>query len=305
MFEYYVRPLEILNVEDNDLDAESLKRALDPIQIPKKLHRVEDGQAALDYLHRHGPYADAPRPDLILLDLNMPGISGHEVLQHIKEDDELKSIPVIILTTSDSLVDITLAYANFANGFLTKPFQHEDTLDAVGAMAKFWFSVVRLPPRAGQSEPWQRGEAEVIQARECPLEILYIEDDPLDGEMFVEIATETGFTQPVQVVTCAEDALAYLSQDGPSQDAPRPDLIVLDINLPAKSGLELLQHLREDEPGLKAMQVIIFTNFNSDETVLDAYRSHANAFIPKPRTADEWKQTLAAVSHWYSVVRRA
>lgn len=305
MFEYIVRPLEILNVEDNDLDAEALERALGQIQIPKNLRRVEDGQAALDYLHRRGQYAEAPRPDVILLDLNMPGISGHEVLQHVKKDDDLKTIPVIILTTSGSLVDIKLAYANFANGFLTKPFKQEDTLDAVGALGKFWFSVVRLPPRADQSEPWQRGEAKAMLAHECPLEILYVEDDPLDGEMFVETANDLGFSGPIHVIDFAEDAMAILNQKGMFQGASSPDLVVLDINLPVRSGLDLLKQLRGERRDLQSMQTIVLTNFNSDEAVLEAYRSYANAFIPKPRTANEWKQTLAAISHWYAVVKRA
>jgi CheY-like chemotaxis protein len=131
--------VQILLVEDNPGDVRLTQEALKEGDLPNQLHVVKDGVEALAFLRREGVHADAPRPDLILLDLNLPKKSGREVLEVIKQDDGLKRIPVVVLTTSDAKTDIVQVYDLHANCFITKPVDLED-------IEEFWFSIVQLPP---------------------------------------------------------------------------------------------------------------------------------------------------------------
>ena len=137
--------LEILLVEDNPGDARLARQGLRQCKIPNNLHIVDDGVKAMDFLHRQGEYTTAPRPDLILLDLNMPRKDGREVLREIKEDERLKTIPVVILTTSRAAEDINKSYALHANCYVTKPLDLLQFLDVVRSIEDFWFGTVKLP----------------------------------------------------------------------------------------------------------------------------------------------------------------
>ncbi|MEV6488198.1 response regulator, partial [Actinoplanes sp. NPDC051633] len=117
-----MRRLQILVVDDDDADALMIEEALENAERQTTVNRVADGREALDYLHREGPYAEANRPDLILLDLNMPRMDGRETLAAIKSDERLKAIPVVILTTSGAAPDIVASYQHRANAYVTKPF---------------------------------------------------------------------------------------------------------------------------------------------------------------------------------------
>ena len=141
------QPIEILLVEDNLDDADLLMDVLQQEQPRAKVQVIEDGEAALTYLRRKGPYANAVRPDLILLDLNLPRKSGHELLKDIKADRELKHIPVIILTTSASDHDVTTSYALGANSYVTKPVDLDHLYAIVGAINTFWLRTATLSPR--------------------------------------------------------------------------------------------------------------------------------------------------------------
>lgn len=140
-------PIEILLVEDNPADATLTMELLAEAKVLNRLHVVQDGEAALAYLRGTGAYADAVRPDVILLDLNLPRMSGLQVLAEIKSDPALKSLPVIVLTTSDVDNDIAEAYFNQAAAFVTKPVDLDRFIEIVRSIECFWFSVVRLPPR--------------------------------------------------------------------------------------------------------------------------------------------------------------
>jgi chemotaxis family two-component system response regulator Rcp1 len=139
------RVIEILMVEDNEGDARLAREALRDCKIRNALHHVWDGEEALAFLRRGGEYADAPQPDLILLDLNLPRMDGSEVLAEIKEDDELKHIPVVILTTSSADADVIRSYNRHANCFITKPINMVDFLKVVTAIQDFWLTIVTLP----------------------------------------------------------------------------------------------------------------------------------------------------------------
>jgi len=139
------RPIEILLVEDNVEEAELTLQALKEGRVRNRVHWVEDGEEAMDFLHRKGRHAAAPRPDLILLDLNMPRKNGLEVLAEVKEDSLLRRIPVIIMTSSDNEKHVLAAYDRHANCFVTKPIDVDEFLDAVRSIEDFWLTLVHLP----------------------------------------------------------------------------------------------------------------------------------------------------------------
>ena len=139
--------VDILLVEDNPGDVELAREALRECKIRNNLHVVPDGLEASAFLHRTGAYASRPRPDIILLDLNLPKRDGRDLLREIKEDKELKQIPVVILTTSAAEEDILRSYALHANCYVTKPLGIDQFLQVVRAIENFWFTIVKLPPR--------------------------------------------------------------------------------------------------------------------------------------------------------------
>jgi two-component system, chemotaxis family, response regulator Rcp1 len=140
-------PIEILMVDDSMGDVRLAQVALEEARVRNRLSVVNDGEQAMAFLRREDGYADAPRPDLVLLDLNMPRMDGREVLAQIKGDPDLRSIPVVVLTTSEAEADIVKAYDLHANAYITKPVDLEAFLDAVRVVEEFWLTVVRLPQR--------------------------------------------------------------------------------------------------------------------------------------------------------------
>jgi CheY-like chemotaxis protein len=140
-----LRPIEILLVEDNPGDADLAREALESSEIRSNLHVVGDGQEAMDLLHQSGKYSAAPRPDLILLDLNLPRKDGREVLAEIKMDEDLKRTPVVILTISTAEEDILKSYNLHANCFITKPIDLHQFLHVVKSIEDFWLTIVKLP----------------------------------------------------------------------------------------------------------------------------------------------------------------
>ena len=139
--------VEILLVEDSPGDARLAREGLSECKIRNTLHVVDDGVKAMAFLRRQGEYAKAPRPDLILLDLNLPRKDGREVLREIKVDEHLKLIAVVILTTSKAEEDIVKSYALHANCYVTKPLGLQQFLHVVRPIEDFWFTIVKLPPK--------------------------------------------------------------------------------------------------------------------------------------------------------------
>ena len=142
-----IRPIEILLVEDSPSDAEFTAEALKEAKVRNHLSLVEDGVQAMEFLRRQGKYAQAPRPDLIMLDLNLPRKDGREVLAELKADASLKMIPVVVLTTSRAEEDVLRAYQLHANCYITKPVDFQQFLNVVRSIESFWLFVVTLPPR--------------------------------------------------------------------------------------------------------------------------------------------------------------
>ena len=144
-----MRSLTVLLVEDNPRDVRLIQRAFDKADLPRDLHIVRDGEEALAYLGRDGAYAEpntAPRPDLILLDLNLPRMNGHEVLRQCKQDDPFKQIPIVVLTTSGHDEDIRRAYEAGANAYFLKPVEFAHFTDIIRQLSAFWLDIVELPP---------------------------------------------------------------------------------------------------------------------------------------------------------------
>lgn len=141
------KPIRILLVEDNPGDVVLTRKALEAAKIHTELHVVQNGVEALDFLYRRGKHRQAQRPDLVLLDLNLPGKNGQEVLETIKTDPDLLRIPVVILTSSEAEQDILQAYNLHANCFVTKPFDLQQFLVVVNSVREFWLTIVRLPTR--------------------------------------------------------------------------------------------------------------------------------------------------------------
>jgi two-component system response regulator len=138
-------PITVLIVEDNPGDVELAKEALRETSLTLDLHVAEDGEEALEFLKREGEFAEAPFVDLVLLDLNMPKKTGHEVLDEMKGDRDLRLTPVVVFTSSSSREDIEGAYDRYANCYITKPADLDELVNVVRAIESFWLTVVRLP----------------------------------------------------------------------------------------------------------------------------------------------------------------
>lgn len=139
-----MKKMHILLVEDNEGDILLTTEAFEESKIPTQLSVVKNGEDALSFIFNKGKFEHAQRPDLILLDINLPIKNGHQVLKEIKSDDDKRNIPVIILSTSDSQKDINLAYFNYANSYITKPLDMEEFLEAIQKIEEFWLELVKL-----------------------------------------------------------------------------------------------------------------------------------------------------------------
>ena len=143
-----MRALEILLVEDNPGDVLLTKEAMKDGKVSNSLHVAKNGLEALEFLRKEGRFQDAPTPDLVLLDLNLPRKNGREVLQEMKNEDELRAIPVVVLTTSEAHRDIIESYNLQANCYITKPVDFEQFRRVVASIEQFWFTLVKLPSKS-------------------------------------------------------------------------------------------------------------------------------------------------------------
>lgn len=140
------RPMEILMVEDNPYDVRLAMEAFREAKVANRMHLAADGEEAIEFLRRNGRHRDAPRPDLILLDLNLPRMNGMEVLSEIKADPETRRIPVVVLTSSADEKDVMAAYGLHTNAYITKPADVDRFIMIAKAVEDFWFSTAKLPP---------------------------------------------------------------------------------------------------------------------------------------------------------------
>jgi len=139
--------IDILLVEDNEGDAHLTREALKKAKVRNRVHTASDGVEAMEFLHREGKFADAPRPDLVLLDLNLPNMDGREVLEAMKADPALRTIPVVVVTSSAAEQDIVRTYSLNANCYVTKPVDLQQFFHVIGSVGDFWLDIVKLPPK--------------------------------------------------------------------------------------------------------------------------------------------------------------
>jgi chemotaxis family two-component system response regulator Rcp1 len=151
-------PIHVLLVEDNPGDADLTREGLEASKLHIDLTVAVNGTQAVDMLHRRGPFASRPTPDLVLLDLNLPGLDGRAVLADIKKDDELKNIPVCVLTSSSAEKDVVESYHLGANSYVVKPIDFKTFLGIVRSVESFWFTVVKLPRRVEEDGKGRDGE---------------------------------------------------------------------------------------------------------------------------------------------------
>jgi CheY-like chemotaxis protein len=140
------RPIRILLIEDNPADARLLQESLKEAKIYNTLYVAEDGIAAMDFLYRRGKFTDAPSPNVILLDLNLPKKDGRKVLKEVKGDADLKHIPIVVVTSSKAEEDIAMSYDLHANCYVIKPLELEQFSKTIKSIEEFWFKIVKLPP---------------------------------------------------------------------------------------------------------------------------------------------------------------
>jgi two-component system response regulator len=153
------RPAEVLLAEDNDNDVELTRQGFRSAKLLVNLHRVKDGEECLAFLRKEGEYVNAPTPDLILLDLNMPKVGGREVLAEMMADQRLKSLPVVVLTTSEQDEEISKMYQMRCSSYIVKPVDFEQFLKVVRAIGEYWFTVVVLPKAASTDKASTQAEA--------------------------------------------------------------------------------------------------------------------------------------------------
>jgi two-component system, chemotaxis family, response regulator Rcp1 len=153
----YSRPVEILLAEDNDNDVELTRQGFKRTKLLLNLHRVKNGEECLAFLRKQGEYVNAPRPDLVLLDLNMPRVDGRQVLAEMVTDENLRSLPVVILTTSEESAEILKLYKLRCSSYIVKPVDFDQFLRAVRSITEYWFTVVVLPTADSADEARAHG----------------------------------------------------------------------------------------------------------------------------------------------------
>ena len=308
------RPVEILLVEDNVGDIRLTQEALKDARVANNLSVANDGVEALAFLHRKGAYGDAPRPDLILLDLNLPRKSGREVLTEIKDHPDFRRIPVIVLTTSQAESDIRHSYDLHANSFVTKPLDLDQFFAVMESIEKLWLTVATLPtmgPAAagsmangpatsgpGPEGPWQDTDPEGSAARIDALtsedtttqhttlgqassaegtpsvHVLLVEDNPADAYLVRAMLAEGSTGGARFTVTHVERLVTALERIGDG-DA---DIVMLDLSLPDARGLEIVTRVHTAAPGLP----IVIMSGNQDEALaIQGVREGAQDYLVK------------------------
>jgi signal transduction histidine kinase len=268
-----MKPIEVLLIEDNPADADLTQEALEESKLLVHLEVVDDGEKAESYLLRRNPYENATRPDLILLDLNLPRRDGREVLKTIRTAPSLKHIPVVVLTSSDTEMDVLKSYGLGANCYVVKPVRFSEFLQIVRLVGEFWFTVVRLPPRSlveANSGAFHPPPALTTLPAEASLQILLVEDNPADADLVREyLGSRPAWT--VHVCSRLEEAFSRVALEP-------PDVLLLDLGLPDSQGLETLARAIERLPHTP---VIVLTG--GDESTLGplAMRAGAQDYLEK------------------------
>lgn len=271
------KSIDILLVEDSATDRLIAVETLRASRMNNALHCVGDGEEAMAFLRREGKYKDAPRPDLILLDLNLPRKDGREVLAEVKSDEYLRLIPVVVLTTSKADEDVLEAYGLHANCYVTKPLDFERFTQIAKQLENFWFEVVTLPPQAALAQLARSRPSAVVPSQplfgaDRSYRVLIVEDSPSDTLLIEDALAESKLvrfesTRAARLVE-AETLLAKNSFD----------VIVTDLGLPDSQGVETLAQLRRVAG---VTPIIVLTMMDDEATGLDLLHKGAMDYIVK------------------------
>ena len=272
--------IEILLVEDNQADVVLTKRALKTGKVLHNLHVANDGEAALSFLH-DVEYGQAPRPDLILLDLNLPKVNGREVLAKIKSNEALASIPVVVLTTSKSDEDIMKTYELHGNSFITKPVDWPQFMSVIQSIEE----VLVHGCEAAAARELR------MFARDRALNVLLIEDNPGDAHLIKRLLTKSSSTKHVL------DAVNRLSAGIERCDQGSFDVVLLDLGLPDSQGFATVETMRAAVPHVP---IIVLTGLDDLELAVHAVREGAQDYLVKgAATVDTLERAM-----YYAIERK-
>ena len=266
------RPVEVLLVEDSPTDRLIAVEAFRQATAITHLHTVENGLEAMAYLRRQGKYADAPRPDLILLDLNLPKKDGREVLIEIKHDELLRVIPVVVLTTSDAEEDVVSSYGHHANSFIRKPVDFARFSEIVRAIGDYWFQVVTLPAEDGIRRARPAGRGWPAPRDQTRLRVLLVEDDPASVRLVRELLLDAPTAQ------FEVESVARLADVQNRADRHAFDVVLTDLGLPDSQGLDTYRRVRAAVHGVP---VIVLTGLDDEATGVQALREGAQDYLLK------------------------
>ncbi len=253
------RPLEILLVEDNPGDVRLTTEMLSQAKLLNRLTVATDGEQALAMLQRVDAYEHQPLPDLILLDLNLPGIDGRELLERIKDDPGLSRIPVVVLTQSGADADVRRAYDAFASCYVRKPLDLDQFLGVMQSIGHFWLSVVTLPAGVG--------------SRLDALPVLLVEDEEGDARLVRELLKEAEPRYVVDTATSLADALAQLAQR-------RYAAVLLDLGLPDSQGLQTLRSVLQS---VGPMPLVVLSSREDESLAIRSIQLGAQDYVVKGR----------------------
>lgn len=287
-----LKPIEILLVEDSPVDRIITTEALGRSGLLNTLNVVEDGVEAMAYLHKQGKFETARRPDLVLLDLNLPRKDGREVLAELKADPRLMYIPVIILTTSKSDQDLLRAYGHHANGYITKPLGFAQLAEALRTLGGYWFKVVTLPADAAIDRlPSEEPSApRVADRRSEHARVLIVTPEVEQASMRQRFIGDQRPGITLRWATNLQEAADLVQSDD-------PDLLFVDLDLPSSQGIETYRRARRVAAGAP---VIVVTAMPDDAVGAEALREGADDYVDKEQLCP----SLVARCTRYALQRR-
>jgi chemotaxis family two-component system response regulator Rcp1 len=324
-------PVSVLLVENCLGDVRLTQEAFRDVNDSIHLQVASDGVEAMALLKHAGADGHAPRPACILLDLNLPRMDGREVLAHIKKDVHLKAIPTVVLTTSEAEADILKSYELQANCYLSKPGAWDAFESLVRSIDQFWLTKApglcringpaQAPHHAGtfdlsRPDARQQGSAgnnpfapigvgreraklmRAIGENGMTIEVLLVEDSPGDVRLTQEAFRDANRSIRLHVAADGVEAMAFLKHEGVHIHAPRPDLILLDLNLPRMDGREVLTHIKEDHR-LKTIPTVILTTSEAEADIVKSYELQANCYLTKPVQLDAFESLVRSINDFW------